>query len=138
MPGVEETSAVRRPVSVLAVDDHRPFLGVLKDVVSASLRFELVAEAESGEEAIELAGQVRPDMVLMDVHLPGLGGIEAAKRIKASLPKTIVVLVSTTHPDELPSEAGTLDAVVWKSELRPRLLDAIWLRNQVKAGLPPR
>src|SRR5262245_51867177 len=129
MTGVKEASAVERgPVGVLAVDDHRPFLGVLREVIGATPRFQIIAEAESGEQAVEIARKLRPDMVLMDVHLPSLSGIEAAKAIKANRPETIVVLISTTHPDELPSEASSLGAVVWKGELEPRLLDAIWLR----------
>jgi two-component system invasion response regulator UvrY len=66
----------------------------------------------------------------MDVRMPGIGGIEAAERIKAHRPSTVVVLISTTHPDELPLHGADtfVDAVVWKSRLRPRLLDEIWLQ----------
>jgi DNA-binding NarL/FixJ family response regulator len=66
----------------------------------------------------------------MDVRMPGIGGIEAAERRKARSPSTVLVLVSTTHPDELPlRRADTfVDAVIWKSRLRPRLLDEIWLQ----------
>ena len=51
-------------------------------------------EAATGERAIELADELRPEMVLMDVRLPGMGGIPAAKRIKASHPSTLVILIS--------------------------------------------
>ena len=113
---------------VLAVDDHAPFLALLRDVIGSTGRLELVGEAQSGEGAVAAARELHPDMVLMDVHMPGLGGLAAAERIKADAPSTLVVLISTTHPDELLPRRGraSADAVVWKSRLGPRLLDEIW------------
>ena len=115
---------------MLAVDDQTPFLAVLRDLVSATSELEPVAEARSGERAIEAARETEPDIVLMDVWMPGMGGIAAARDIKARRPSTFVVLISTTHPEELPLEPDDIcaDAVVWKSELDPRLLDDIWVR----------
>ena len=114
----------------LVVDDDLRFLGLLRDVVQATCHIEAVGLAESGERAVGLAHELKPDMVITDVWMPGLGGIEAARLIKTSLPSTIVVLISTTRPDELPPKADTVgaDAIVWKSELEPGLLDEIWLR----------
>jgi CheY-like chemotaxis protein len=68
----------------------------------------------------------------MDVLMPGIGGIEAAEQIKAARPSTVIVLVSSTHPDDLPLQAADryADAVIWKSLLEPRLLDEIWLRQR--------
>jgi len=113
------------------VDDHRAFLAAMRALLEASNVLEAVAEATSGEEAVELAQQAEPDMVLMDVLLPGIDGIEAARAIKARRPSTVVVLTSTMRPEELPVEAhdGVADAVIWKSDLEPRLLDDIWLRS---------
>ena len=115
---------------MLAVDDHVPFLVLLRKVVRATGQLELVGEAESGEQAVVAARELRPDVVLIDVRMPGMGGIAAAKRIKEDRPSTRVVLISTTHPDELPHETrGPLvDGIVWKSELGPKSLDEIWLR----------
>jgi two-component system, NarL family, invasion response regulator UvrY len=117
---------------LLTVDDQRTFLALLRDVARETDQLEVVGEAESGERAIELARQLQADMVLIDVRLPGMGGIEAATRIKQSRPSTVVVLISTTHPDELPEAADHCgaDAVLWKNELEPRVLDEIWLRAQ--------
>ena len=122
---------------MLAVDDQTPFLAVLRDLVCATRELEPVAEAHSGERAIEAVRETEPDVVLIDVWMPGIGGIAAAREIKAGRPSTLVVLISTTHPDEIPLEPDDLcaDAVVWKSELEPRLLDDIWLRH--RDGLPP-
>jgi DNA-binding NarL/FixJ family response regulator len=124
-----------RRARVLAVDDHPPFLAVLRDVVRATDQLESVGEAESGELAVEAAHELLPDVVLMDVRMPGLDGIAAAKLIKADRASTLVVLISTTHPSELGLEPDdTLaDAVLWKSELEPRVLDQIWLRYQDRA-----
>ncbi len=115
---------------MLAVDDDAPFLALLRDVLRATDELEAVGEAESGERAVEAARELRPDVVLMDVRMPGLGGIAAAERIKAGRPGTLVVLISTAHPDELALEAHDTiaGAVIWKSELAPQLLDEIWLR----------
>lgn len=116
---------------VLAVDDQLSFLAVLRDVLRRTDRLEWVGEAESGEMAVELAERLEPDVVLLDVRMPGLGGIEAARRIKARQPLTLVLLISTVHPDELPLEVrdGGIAAVIWKSDLEPKLLDEIWLRH---------
>lgn len=121
-----------RRARVLAVDDQTSFLAVLRDLVSATRELEAVAEADSGERAIEAARDTEPDMILMDVWMPGIGGIAAAREIKASRPSTLVVLISTTHPDELPLQPDDTpaDAVVWKSQLEPGLLDDIWLRHR--------
>jgi DNA-binding NarL/FixJ family response regulator len=117
---------------VLAVDDQHSFLAVLRDLLRRTERLEWVGEADSGEMAIGLAERLQPDVVLLDVRMPGLGGIETARRIKALYPSTLVVLISTVHPDELPLDLayGGTDAVIWKSELEPKLLDETWLRHR--------
>ena len=138
MFGLAEPSVLDRRIRVLAVDDHPPVLNLLRDVVRATSRLVLVGDAESGEDAVELAEQLQPDVVLMDIRMPGLGGIEAARRIKTSRPATLVVLISTTHPDELPRgvEDCGADAFICKSQLQPKLLDEIWLSRcgQAPAG----
>jgi two-component system invasion response regulator UvrY len=91
----------------------------------------IVGEADCGEQAVDLACELEPDIVLMDVRMPGLGGIEAGRRIKVALSKTVLIFISTTRPVELPLEIDQTgaDATVWKSELHPDSLDAIWLRH---------
>jgi pilus assembly protein CpaE len=112
---------------VLAVDDQTAFLAVMRMVVTAVPGFEVVAEAGSGEQAVAAASEMRPDIVLMDVDMPGVGGIEAARRIKDLRPETFVILVSATHPDDLPADAATrADEVIWKPDLRPALLNRLW------------
>jgi DNA-binding NarL/FixJ family response regulator len=131
MPSSERFTEGSR-ASVLAVDDHARFLEVLREVVLATGHLEVVGEARTGEGAITAARTLEPDMVLMDIQMPGIGGLEAAEEIKASRPSTVIVLITSTHPDELPPPTGEscVDAVMWKSVLRPHLLDEIWLRSQ--------
>lgn len=122
---------------VLAVDDQSGFLSVMRTLLEATDNLEAFAEADSAERAIELVPELEPDMVLMDIWMPGMDGMAATREIKARRPATVVVLTSTTHPSELPVTADDLeaDAVVWKSDLEPRLLDDIWLRSGDKNRL---
>jgi DNA-binding NarL/FixJ family response regulator len=116
---------------VLTVDDQEGFRSIIRRLVEATPGMDPVAEADSGESAVAAARELLPDMVVMDVVMPGMGGIDAARRIKAERPATVVVLVSTTHPDDLPREAeeSRADEIVWKPELRPSLLESIWRRH---------
>jgi DNA-binding NarL/FixJ family response regulator len=116
---------------VLAVDDQAFFREALRQLVDATSSLVLVGEADSGERAVEMVPELRPDLVLIDVRMPGRGGIAATRHIKALRPATVVVLISTVHPDQLPPEAGecSADEIVCKSDLRPKLLDDIWRRH---------
>jgi DNA-binding NarL/FixJ family response regulator len=117
---------------VLAVDDQPHFRCTLKSVVEATAELALADVAESGEAAVALVRELEPDMVVMDVRMPGVGGIAATNEIKRLRPETLVLLVSTTHPDELSRDAQECraDEVVWKGDLRPRLLDELWERHR--------
>ena len=89
MPSSERfTTGDAGRAGVLTVDDHSPFLAVLRDVVRATGHLEVVGEAQTGEDAIAAAQELEPDMVLMDVQMPGIGGLDAAEEIKASRPST--------------------------------------------------
>jgi DNA-binding NarL/FixJ family response regulator len=118
--------------SVLAVDDQPAFRDLVCELVQATGRMAVVGEAESGERAVELVEELRPDLVLIDVRMPGMGGIQAARTIKSAHPSTVVVLVSTAAPNELPADADycLADARVWKGDLRPSLLVQLWERHR--------
>ncbi len=110
----------------------------MRELVDAADGLETVGEADSAERAIELAREIEPDLVLMDVWMSGTDGIAAARAIKAGRPETVVVLTSTTHPDDLPlaAEDDVVDAVIWKSHLEPRLLVDIWSRSRDRDSPP--
>jgi two-component system, NarL family, invasion response regulator UvrY len=115
---------------VLAVDDSEIFLQVADSVVSGTTGLRLVGTAASGEEAIKLLRHLQPDLVLLDVHMPGIGGMETARIIGRASPQTVVVLVSA-EPDGLAAAAESVGAVaiLSKVDLSPDMLDQLWLKH---------
>jgi two-component system invasion response regulator UvrY len=104
---------------VLIADDQPPFRKAVRSLLAASDGFELVGEATSGEQAVTLAQELHPDLVLMDIKMDGIGGIAAARTIASTQPETATILVSTYRRDELPAEARTCGAAGYlhKAEL---------------------
>src|SRR5262245_28456515 len=90
-------------VSVLVVGDRRPFRLAARAVVRRAPGCVLAGEAESGEAGVAAAEALRPDLVLMDVNLPGIDGVAAGSRIRDFDPSTVVVLVSTYGQTDLPA-----------------------------------
>jgi DNA-binding NarL/FixJ family response regulator len=90
--------------------------------------FSLVGEAASGEEAVAMAEVLRPDLVLMDINMGEMNGIEAARQVTMARPETVVILVSTYAAEDLPGDARTSGAAAYvhKDELSPRLLRRLW------------
>ena len=115
-------------VPVLIVDDQAPFRSVARTVVALAPGFSVIAEAESGEQALDLAGEHHPRLVLMDINLPGINGIEASRRILADDPSTTVILLSTYTQDDLPADARSCGAAAYvhKEDLSPALLRQLW------------
>ena len=122
-------------VGVLIVDDQPPFLVAARQLIASTPGFESVGEATSGERAVTLAAALRPDLVLMDVRMPGLGGLAAARCITTARSAAAVVLVSADPQDVPPAAAegcGAL-AVISKQHLRPSFLTALWQRCAARA-----
>jgi two-component system, NarL family, invasion response regulator UvrY len=115
-------------VSVLTVDDQAMFRGVAREVIDATPGFESVGEAASGEEALRAVARLAPQLVLLDVRMPGLDGIEVARRLCATHPETLVVLISIEDSIDVPSAAQLGDSVplVRKQDFGPRLLKRLW------------
>ena len=94
-PPITENPSERSFVSVLTVDDQAIFRSVARDVIEATPGFVPLAEAASGAEAVALAAELRPDLVLLDVRMPEMDGLEAAARIHSAAPNATIVLLST-------------------------------------------
>jgi DNA-binding NarL/FixJ family response regulator len=117
------------PVRVLVVDDQPAFRDAARAVLErVSEAFALVGEAESGEEAILQVAQLSPDLVLMDINMGGISGIEAARAIKAEHAGVMIVLLSTYQVDDLPSDVSTsgASAYVHKEDFSARVLRKLW------------
>jgi two-component system, NarL family, invasion response regulator UvrY len=113
---------------VLVADDQAPFRAAARAVIAAVGGFQLVAEATSGEDAVALVDAVRPDLVLMDITMTGIGGLTAARLIAAAYPDTMTILVSTYRADQLPHGVRACGAAAYlhKSELDGRSLRELW------------
>jgi two-component system, NarL family, invasion response regulator UvrY len=115
-------------VRVLIVDDQLPFRDAAKLVFDLSDRFDVVGEATSGEEALELIESLRPNLVVMDINLPGISGVDATREATAEHPDTVVVLVSTYEANALPRGASSCGALAYvhKEHLDVDLIEQLW------------
>ncbi|HEU5001907.1 MAG TPA: response regulator transcription factor [Actinomycetota bacterium] len=115
-------------VAVLIVDDQAPFRRAASAVVRLTPGFAVVGEAESGEAALEMVDSLHPALVLMDINMPGMNGIEATRRITADHPEVMVLLLSTYQADDLPADAASsgFAAYVNKDDFGPTILRDTW------------
>ena len=115
-------------IRVVVADDQLPFRRAARAVLSALPDFELVAEVASGEEAVDVATSLEPELVLMDIHMEGIGGLEATRRILADRPDAVVVLVSSYRAEELAAavtESGAA-AFLTKEQFGAAALTDLW------------
>jgi two-component system, NarL family, invasion response regulator UvrY len=114
-------------VDVLIVDDQPPFRSVARIVVGMVGGWTVTGEAETGEDALALAARTHPEVVLMDINLPGIDGIEATRQLLATAPATTVVLMSSYAVADLPADAADCGAVAYlhKEDLTPDALRAL-------------
>jgi two-component system response regulator NreC len=87
------------PIHILIADDHGVLRAGLRTLLNAEPNLEVVAEASDGNDVLRLASELRPDIVLLDISMPGPGGIEVTRRLKEALPE-LRVLILTAHEDE--------------------------------------
>lgn len=87
------------PITVMLVDDHDVVRTGLRSFLSGNSNLTIVAEARNGEEALELARKTNPDLVIMDISMPGMDGMEATRRLKTQSPECLV-LALTVHEDK--------------------------------------
>jgi DNA-binding NarL/FixJ family response regulator len=125
----EETRApANGAVRVLTVDDDATYRCLVRDVIGAMAGFDIVGEACSGEEGVSMAETLHPELVLMDVRMPGIGGVEAARRIVAGAHDHTAVVLMSADPQVLTavSRSGRTIGLLRKERLGPRSLRAIW------------
>ena len=120
-------------VGVVVVDDPSPFRRAVRAVLAAMPGFALLGEACSGEEAVVLAGSLEPDLVVMDIRMPGIGGVEATRRIAAARPGMLVMLVSGHRDQDLPADARRCGAAAYvhKEDFGRRVLEDVWNGRRV-------
>jgi DNA-binding NarL/FixJ family response regulator len=113
---------------VLIVDDQEPFRLAARMVVEATDGFEVVGEAETGEDSVRIAKELNPDLVLMDVNLPGINGLEATRQILSGTARVVILLLSTYEAAEYAPRAAECGAAAYipKSEFSPDRLEEAW------------
>jgi two-component system, NarL family, invasion response regulator UvrY len=118
-------------VSVVTVDDQPFFRVAARDVIEATGGFEAVGEACSSEEALGLVEELDPKLVLVDIRMPGMDGIETTQRIKAAHPEVVVVLISIEGTTNVPAAAGSSGAaaLVRKQDFGPSALRRLWAEH---------
>jgi DNA-binding NarL/FixJ family response regulator len=116
-------------VRVLIVDDQEPFRLAARMVVDATDGFDVVGEAETGEASVEMARELAPDLVLMDVNLPGINGLDATRQILSNQSDSVVVLLLSTYEEEeyapRAAECGAA-AYIPKAVFGPDRLESAW------------
>ena len=121
-------------LTVLVVDDHDIVRRGICSVLSRDLALQVVAEAADGEEAVRKAQELKPDLVLLDISLPGISGIEAARRVRQISPESRIIALTQHDSQQMIKDAFSAGAVgyVLKSEAGRELLPAI--RTVTKGG----
>jgi DNA-binding NarL/FixJ family response regulator len=112
----------------MVVDDLVSFRRVAQAVIEATAGFELVADASSGAEALTCAAELNPDLVLLDVLMPEMGGVEAARRLREAHPDTVIVLISLEELLNASVALGSCGAAafVLKKDFGVAMLRQLW------------
>jgi NarL family two-component system response regulator LiaR len=132
--------SMQDPITVMIVDDHEMVRHGAAGYLEAQDDIHVIAEAESGEEALELALENVPDVVLMDLVMPGMDGVEATRKLKDLSPRTQIIILTSFHEDEhiFPAlQAGAISYLL-KDVKAVELVEAIRRAARGEATLHPR
>lgn len=136
MPHVDSEPSHSRPIEILLVDDHPHVRKLLRELIETDTHLKIVGEAANGEEAVLLAAKLKPHAVIMDIHLPLLGGVPATTLIKLNNPFTAIIGLTAGDPreDEKAMTIAGATVVIDKGkvmhQLHQAILDAV---QQVKS-----
>ncbi len=120
-------------IKVMVVDDHPFFRQGLRGVLEKEENLEFAAEAADGQEAMEMAEKVRPQVVLLDINLPSMNGLQVTRELKKILPQTMVILLTAYHDEEQLLHAMRAGASAYfPKEVTPKRL--VWAIRQVIEG----
>lgn len=128
------------PLEILLVDDHRMFRAGIKALIEAEGRMRVVGEAGSGDEAVDRVRELKPDVVVMDLSMPGSNGLEATRRI-AALGLDTKVLVLTVHAEEeylVPVVEAGASGYLTKTSADTDLLEALRVVARGQVFMPPK
>ena len=118
-------------VGVVTVDDQAVFRAAARAIIDATPGFRAIGEASNGLDAVKLVCDVDPELVLVDVRMPGMDGIETSRRLAAAHPRSVIVLISVEDPPNVPSAAARSGAaaLVRKQDLNRAKLAELWTRH---------
>jgi two-component system NarL family response regulator len=122
-----------QPLRVLVADDYESVRLGLCSILKSRMDIEVCAEAKNGEEAVEKSLRLIPDLIILDISMPGLGGVEAARQIRAALPDVPILFFTMHNTPQLLAIAKSVGAqgFVTKDQMASRLLEAVdALRNK--------
>ncbi len=128
-----------KKIRLMLVDDQSLFREALRTLLALQADFEIVAEAENGERAVTLAREAKPDVVLMDLRMPVMGGVEATRRVRVAAPASRVVVLTTFEEDEEIFDAMHAGAVGYllKACSAEKLCDSVRAAAQGTSVLEP-
>ncbi len=128
------------PIKIMLVDDHLLFREGMASLLQRDARFEILSEADNGISALETVKNALPDIILMDVKMPGMNGIEATRKLLATYPDLKVIMITASEKDEDLFEAVKAGAqgYILKTVTDSRYMrDAIWRVAEGEAIIPP-
>jgi len=115
------------PIRILIVDDHAVLRKAVRGLLESRSEFEVCGEAEDGPQAIELAGELKPDVVILDIVMPKMNGFEVARKMRGVSPHSQIVILSSHKDNQLLEEARNVGAVCYvpKADAERELIDAV-------------